>query len=127
LALTIDASAARYRTGVVTGLHPGLRVGSADGHFQVSARWINVRDEVGEHRTGYAALARWQVTERLTLRAGVADAPESSEGATVDVSSWTAGFDLDLSDRLVLSAGYLSEDRGAYDRKELSAGIGWRF
>ncbi|RYG18913.1 MAG: tetratricopeptide repeat protein, partial [Caulobacteraceae bacterium] len=39
LALTIDASAARYRTGVVTGLHPGLRVGSADGHFQVSARW----------------------------------------------------------------------------------------
>lgn len=127
LALTVDGSAARYRTGVVTGLHPGLAADLEEGRLQVSARWINVRDEAGEHRQGYAAVARWQATGRLALRAGVADAPESSEGVTVDVSSWSAGFDLDLSDRLMLRAGYLAEDRGAYDREELSAGLGWRF
>lgn len=127
LALTIEASAARYRSGVVTGLHPGLAADFADGRLQVSGRWINVRDETGARRQGYAVLTRWQATDRLALRGGVADAPESSEGITVDVSSWSAGFDLNLSDRLVLRAGYLAEDRGAYDREELSAGVGLRF
>lgn len=127
LALTIEGSAARYRSGVVTGLHPGLAADLADGRLQVSGRWINVRDETGKPRQGYSILARWQATDHLALRGGLADAPESSEGTTVDVSAWSAGFDLDLSERLVLRAGYLAEDREAYDREELSAGIGWRF
>lgn len=127
LAVTLDATAARYRSGSVTGIHPGLVTDLAAGRVQVSVRMINVSDETGEHRQGYTAQARWQATGRLALRAGFADAPESAEGVTVDVSSWSAGFDLTLSDRLVLRAGHVSEDRGAYDRKEVSAGLGWRF
>ncbi|MDP3803578.1 YaiO family outer membrane beta-barrel protein [Brevundimonas sp.] len=124
---TLDASVARYPTGTVTGLHPGVRVDLPGDRVQLSARWINVRDENGDHRSGYAAQARWQATNRIAFRAGYADAPESSEGATVDVEAWNLGTDLDVTERLTLRIGFLSEDRGAYDREELSLGLGWRF
>lgn len=127
LAATFDASWARYPTGAVTGLHPGLALDLAGGRIQLSGRWINVRDERGDYRSGHAATARWQATERLALRLGYADAPESSDGSTVDVAAWSAGADVGLTDRLVLRAGYLSENRDAYDRRELSLGLGWRF
>lgn len=127
IAATLDASLARYPSGAVTGLHPGLQVTLPGDSVQLSARWINVRDENGVHRSGYAALARWQATDRLAIRAGYADAPESSEGATVDVTAWSLGADLGVTDRLTVRLGLLSEDRQAYDRDELSLGLGWRF
>ncbi len=127
IAATFDASLARYPTGTVTGLHPGLALDLAGGRLQLSGRWINIRDEAGDYRSGYATAARWQATERLALRLGYADAPESSDGATVDVAAWSAGAEVGLPDRLLLRVGYLSEDRDAYDREELSLGLGWRF
>lgn len=127
IAATLDASAARYPTGTVTGLHPGVRATLPGDRIELSARWINVRDENGVRRSGYAAGARWRATDRIALRAGYADAPESSEGATVDVKAWNLGADLDLTERVTLRVGLLSEDRGAYDREELSLGLGWRF
>lgn len=127
IAATLDASLARYPTGTVTGLHPGVQVNLPGDRVELSARWINVRDENGVHRSGYAAAARWQATDRIAVRAGYADAPESSDGATVDVAAWNLGADLDVTERLTLRIGLLSEDRDAYDREELSLGLGWRF
>ena len=127
LAVTLDASLARYPTGTVTGLHPGIVKDLAGGRMEVSARWINVWDENGDYRSGYTATARWQAVDRLALRLGYADAPESSDGTTVEVSSWNVGADIGLTDRLMLRVGYLSEDREAYDREELSLGLGLRF
>lgn len=127
ISATMDASVAQYPGGTVIGLHPGVQVNLPGDRVQLSARWINVRDENGVHRSGYTALARWQATDRAAIRAGYADAPESSEGATVDVRAWNIGADLDLTDRLTLRVGLLSEERGAYDRSELSLGLGWRF
>lgn len=124
---TLDASIALYPTGTVTGLQPGLAVDLADGRVRLAARWINVWDENDDYRNGWAATARWQATDRFALRLGYADAPESSYGATVDVTAWSIGTDIGLSDRLLLRLGYLSEDRDAYDRDELSLGLGWRF
>lgn len=124
---TLDASIARYPTGTVAGLHPGVATGLAEGRIRLSVRWINVWDENDEHRAGWAANARWQAADGLALRLGYADAPESSDGATADVSAWTAGAEIGLTGRLLLRLGYLSEDRAAYDRKELSLGLGWRF
>lgn len=124
---TLDASVARYPTGTVIGLYPGLRATLPGDRIQLSARWINVRDENGVHRSGYSALVRWKATDRIALRAGYADAPESSEGATVDVKAWNLGADLGVTDRLTLRIGLLSEAREAYDREELSLGLGWRF
>lgn len=127
IAATLDASVARYPTGTVTGLHPGVRVSLPGGQVQLSARWINVRDENGARRSGYSAAARWQATDRIAFRAGYADAPESSEGATVDVKAWTLGADLAATERVTVRLGLLSEDRGSYDRDEVSLGLGWRF
>lgn len=124
---TLDASAARYPTGTVTGLHPGLRVSLPGDRAELSGRWINVRDENGVHRSGYAVLGRWQATDRVALRAGYADAPESSDGATVDVKAWNLGADVALTGRLMLRLGLLTEDRAAYERDELSLALGWRF
>lgn len=124
---TLDASMARYSTGTVTGLHPGLRARLPGDRIELSARWISVRDESGVHRNGYAVLGRWQVTDRVAFRAGYADAPESSDGATVDVQAWNLGADVALTGRLMLRVGLLSEDRAAYDRDELSMALGWRF
>ena len=124
---TLDASLARYPTGTVTGLHPGLAVDLAEGRVRLAARWVNVWDENDDYRNGWAATARWQATDRFALRLGYADAPESSDGATVDVTAWSVGTDIGLTDRVVLRLGYLSEDRDAYDRDELSLGLGWRF
>lgn len=126
-AATVDASVARYRTGTVTSLHPGLAFDLADDRVLLSARWINVWDELGDYRSGYAAQARWQTSDQLALRLGYADAPETTNGVTVDVSAWNAGADIALTDRLTLRIGYLSEDRSAYDREEVSFGLGWRF
>ena len=127
LSSTVDASAARYRSGVVTGLHPGAILDLADERLLLSARWINVWDERDEYRSGYSASARWQATDRLALSLGHADAPETSDGVTVDVVTWSLGAEIALDDRLTLRIGGLTEDRDAYDRKEASLGFGWRF
>lgn len=124
---TIDASAARYRSGVVTGLHPGAVLHLADERLLLFGRWINVWDERDEYRSGYSAGARWQAADRLALSLGHADAPETSDGVTVDVVSWSLGAEVALDDRLTLRVGGVTEDRDAYDRKEVSLGFGWRF
>lgn len=127
LTATLDASTARYPTGAVTSVQPGLRVEVLPERLQLAARWIVVRDEGGETRQGWAVQSRWQATPRLGLRLGYADAPESSEGVTVDVAAWSLGADIDVTDRLTLRLGVVSEDRGAYDRREAAVGFGLRF
>ncbi len=124
---TLDASAARYATGSVESLHPGLTAALFNGRFEVAARWINVWDETDRHRSGYAARATWQVTDRFRLSAGHADAPESSEGVVVDVVAKSLGAAFDLTDRVTLRLGVVDEDRGSYTREEISVGLGWRF
>ena len=126
LVATLDAGVARYVTGSVTTFQPGANVQVVPGVWEISARWIVVRDELGELRDGYSAQSRWQATDRLALRLGYARAPETSEGFTVEVSAWSAGVDVNLTDLLVLRLGGVREDRGAYDRRELSLGLGLR-
>jgi YaiO family outer membrane protein len=127
LAVTLDAALSRYPTGTVTTVQPGLVARIVPDRLEASARWIVARDETGEQRDGYAVQARWQATDRLAARIGYADAPETSEGFTVDVSTLSAGLDIGLTDALALRIGGAREDRGAYDRRELSLGLGVRF
>lgn len=127
LVVTLDGALARYQTGTVTTLQPGAVVHLVPGVWEVSARWILVRDELGEQRDGYAAQTRWQATDQLAVRLGYADAPETSAGFTVDVSTWSAGLDVNLTDVLLLRLGGVRENRGTYDRRELSLGLGLRF
>lgn len=122
---TLDASAARFASGQVMSLQPGL---AADiGRVRVAARWINLWDENDQRRTGYALSAQWAVRDHLRLRLDHADAPETSEGVTVDVSANSVGAEIDLTDQISLRLGALHEDRGTYDREAITLGLGWRF
>lgn len=124
---TLDASAARFASGDVTSLQPGLAADLARGRLRLAARWISVWDETDQRRTGYAVSARWLATERLGLRLDYADAPETSEGVTVDVRAVSAGAEFGLTDQVSLRLGALHEDRGTYDRQAITLGVGWRF
>ncbi|MFN4297710.1 MAG: YaiO family outer membrane beta-barrel protein [Brevundimonas sp.] len=124
---TLDATAARFASGDVTSLQPGLAADLAQGRVRVAARWINVWDETGQRRTGYALSAQWAAMDRLRLRLDHADAPETSEGVTVDVRALSVGAEIDLTDQVSLRLGALHEDRGAYDREAITLGLGWRF
>lgn len=125
--LTLDGGVARYPTGTVSTLQPGLDQALFGGRLVLGARWINVLDETDEYRSGYSVRASWSALPTLRLKAGYADAPESSEGVTVDVKAFSLGFDADLSERLIVRVNGLHEERDAYDRDEIAIGFGWRF
>jgi len=127
LSATLDGSAARYGVGTVLSLQPGAAASLFADRLNLWARWINVRDETGSHRQGYALGGAFQATDRLRLRAAFADAPESSEGVTIDVRARSLGVDFGVTDRATVRVTATSEDRGAYDREEIAVGLGWRF
>lgn len=124
---TLDGSVAQYANGEVLSLQPGLEQSLMDGRLVVGGRWVLVRDETGASRSGYSLRAMFAVAPPFRIRAGYADAPESSEGVTVDVKAASFGAEWDLTPRTTLRLNGLSEDRGAYRRDELSLGFGWRF
>lgn len=127
LVATLDSSVARYVVGTVSSVQPGLDYYSPNGVLTVGARWINVWDEQDDHRTGYSLQAVVAVRPSLRLRAGFADAPESSDGTTVAVRAASLGAEVDVSDRLTLRISGLKEERDAYDRDEVMVGFGYRF
>lgn len=127
LSATLDAGVSRYVSGTVTTAQPGLEQTLLDGRLTLSARWINVWDEQDVYRSGYGLLARWDAGGGFRLRAGYADAPESSDGATVDVRAVNLGLDVDVTDRVTLRLNGLHEERDAYDRDEIGFGVGWRY
>lgn len=126
-ALTLDGGVARYPTGTVSTLQPGVEQALFGDRLILGARWINTLDETDEYRSGYSLRGTWEATPGLRLRAGWADAPESSEGVTVDVRALSLGFDADVTERLTVRVTGVHEERDAYDRDEVAVGFGWRF
>ncbi len=113
---------ARYGVGEID--HLGLRVAHMlrDG-VRASVQTVVVRDEADALRTGYGIGAVWRVHERIEISAIWSDAPESSEGATIDVRSLAFGIALDVAPDLRLRVGGLHEERDAFDRSELSIAV----
>jgi len=126
-AATLDGSVARFPVGTIRSLQPGLQWTGLSERLTLGARWINTWDETGERQDGYAVRGALTVHPRLTLRAGFADAPETSEGVTTQVVSRSLGVEFGLTERLTLRLNGVDEDRGAYDRREIGVGLGWRF
>lgn len=127
LSATLDAGAARYLSGTVTTLQPGLQQVLLDGRLLLNGRWINVWDETDAYRSGYAVNAIWSLLPSVRFRGGYADAPESSEGVTVDVRAISAGVEVDVGERGTLRLTGLHEERTTYDRDQVDFGVGWRF
>ncbi len=126
--LTLDARQAEFASGDVQTLSPGIEQYLAGGRIWVSARWINLFDEGGDHRSGYLLRADGQATDRLRLFAGLSDAPDTSEGIVVGTRSYFGGASFDIDPRTTLRLSVAHEDRetGA-DRTQLALGLGLRF
>ena len=127
LAVTVDAGLMRYAAGTVTTLQPGVEYTSPSGTMILGGRWINVWDERDTYRSGYSLRAIAAIRPDVRLRVGFADAPESSDGTTVDVRSTSLGVEVDFNDRLMLLLNGLREERMAYDRDEITLGFAVRF
>lgn len=121
-ALTI----ARYRVGQVDrlSLRAGRRLGDA---LRVSALGIVVRDETDQVRGGFGVGAAWQVNGPTRFDFAWVDAPESSEGVTLDVRAASLGVSRELREGFSIRLGVLHEERDAFDRTELTFGVSRSF
>ncbi|HEX8583133.1 MAG TPA: YaiO family outer membrane beta-barrel protein [Allosphingosinicella sp.] len=126
--LTLDARQARYRSGDIQTVVPGVEQYLAGGRAWVTARWINIFDETGAHRSGWLVRGDAMAGDRLRLFAGLSDAPDVSEGVVVDTFSLFGGISYDLDERSTLRLSVAHEDRAqGSDRLQLGLGIGRRF
>ncbi|RST30692.1 YaiO family outer membrane beta-barrel protein [Sphingomonas ginkgonis] len=125
--LTLDARAARYASGRVETLVPGVQQYVAGGRAWVTAQWINLFAD-GRHRSGLLGRGDVQASERLRLFAGAARAPDTSEGIVTRVTTVFGGVAATLDPRheLRLSAAHVDQSLGP-SRTDLSLGLGVRF
>lgn len=123
--LGLDAVWSRYAVGEVKSLQPYLTL--AAGPVSLTARSINTEDERGKHQSGYTLGGEWSATERLRLRLGYADAPESADGNTVPVEAVSGGIAYDLTPRWTVQVVGAHEKRTAYDRDEVGVAVTHRF
>lgn len=126
LQASLDAGYTTYRAGDVVTLAPALgwRFGDQSG---INARLISLRDENGQTRTGYSAGFEAALNPSTILLGAYTNAPETSEGVTVNVSGATVGVRRQLTDTRGVSVYLVHEARGAYDRTALTVTTSWRF
>jgi YaiO family outer membrane protein len=127
-AVTLDARQARYRAGDIQTVAPGVEQYLANGRAWLTARWINIFDETGEHHGGWLGRGDLMATERLRLFAGAADAPDVSEGVVLETFSLFGGLSYDVGPRSTvrLSVAHEDRERGS-ERLQVGLGLGWRF
>lgn len=113
---------ARYRVGQVDqlALRASRRVAQP---LQLSITGILVRDETDQMRSGYGAGAVWSVNRWMVIDAAWVDAPESSEGVTIDVRSASVGVAADIRPNLRVRLGLTREERDAFDRSEFALSV----
>lgn len=125
---TLDAGFARYAAGDVKTVSPGLQQYFLDGRVWLTARLIGTESETGELLGGYVVRSDWLATERLSFFVGYSDAPENSDGRTLETKSVFGGLGIALDDTTTLRLSLARETRRAsYDRDSLNLGIATRF
>ena len=126
--ITIDGRQAWFPVGTIRTLTPGIEQYLAGGRLWLTGRWINIFDENGRHHAGWLARGDVMASERLRLFAGLADAPDTSEGVVIGAFSLFGGVSYDISARNSVRASVAHENRDiGPDRFQLSFGTGVRF
>jgi YaiO family outer membrane protein len=126
--LTIEARQARYAVGDIQTVSPGIEQYLFDGRFWATARWINIFDETGIHRSGYSLRGDALAGEHVRLFAGFSDAPDPDQGVVIDTFGIFGGVSVDISADTTLRASVAHEDRSiGADRLQFALGLGWRF
>jgi YaiO family outer membrane protein len=116
---TLYVSTADYTSGQVTTVSPGLAARAFDGSVALRGRIILLSDEADDLRTGYAQEAALNITPEFAVHLAWSDAPETSDGQTLDVQSTSLAFKWVIKERIGVTFGAVSEERFAYDRKAL--------
>lgn len=126
--LTLNARQSHYRTGDIQLLSPGIEQYLAGGRAWLTGQWINSFDEDGDHLSGYLVRGDVLATDRLRLFAGLADAPETSEGIAQEVFAVFGGGSYEITERTAvrLSVAHEDRERGA-QRTEVQIGTGIKF
>lgn len=126
--LTLDSKWSAFDSGHVETLSPGLQQYFAGDRAIVSLRQINSFVDSGDHLSGWSARFDVRLFERWTVYAGLADAPETSEGATVATESKFIGLVYDLTSDVAVRLDYLREERqNSYIREAAALGLSLRF
>jgi YaiO family outer membrane protein len=126
--LTLDGRQSHFAAGDIQMLTAGVEQYLAGASAWLTGRWINIFDENGNHHSGWLARGDVMANARLRLFAGLADAPDTSEGVVIDTFSLFGGLSYDLSPGMTLRLSVAHEDRDVgSDRLQLSAGTALRF
>ena len=126
--LTLDVRQARYGAGDIQTLNPGIDQYFAGGRAWIGARWINIFDQVRRHHGGWLLRGDLLATDRLRVFAGVAHAPDPSDGLVVDTSSFFGGLAYEVTERLSIRASLAHDDRvRGPDRLQLGLGGAVKF
>lgn len=124
--LTLDARHSAFATGSVQSISPGVEQYLGKGWL--TARWIQLFDERGQHRQGYFLRGDLPVTDNVRVFAGTSKAPDTSEGRVVDVRAYLGGLVLDTGSGETISLSVSHENRASgFDRTQIGLGIGTRF
>lgn len=122
ISATLEAVRAQYED-VVWTVSPGLQSYVAKGRAWVTAKWINVLSE-GVHDVGAYGRVDFQVQPSLRIFAGLARAPDLSEGEVLKTRSVFGGLVAGLTQNL---EGRLSVGRdlpsGSLKRTTISASL----
>ena len=123
LEVSADVRTSEYESGRVTSVVPHALYTFMGGSVEAGAYYINVWDENDQHRSGYRLRSTLRPTRQWALHGDYADAPESSDGITVDVRSVAAGLEVRMSEAGAIRLTVAKELRNAYDRTDVSLAL----
>jgi YaiO family outer membrane protein len=127
LKATVFSSIADYTAGRVITISPGLTQTFYTEAVYLGARLIVLQDETDTFRFGQVLEAGADLSSQLGVSAIWSDAPETSEGRTLDVETTSLSLRWSVSDRLGIRVSAVSEARSAYDRTALSVSLSRSF
>lgn len=125
--VTADVHWARYPAGRVSTINPGIEQYLAGGRLWLTARWINVFAD-GRHLGGWLGRGDFQLSPRVRLFGGAANAADLEQGLAIRTRSVFGGTVLDLGNSYVvrLTVARDSPDVGP-KRTQFDIGLGLRF
>ncbi|WP_169711838.1 YaiO family outer membrane beta-barrel protein [Henriciella litoralis] len=116
LRASADFRYAQYPAGVVQSGKFGVAKPFASDTFRLGGSLILLSDEQGDTRRGYVLQGEWQAAPASRILLTYADAPETSDGITLDVKSAVLAWRQSVSDRQSFQINLVHETRSAYDR-----------
>jgi YaiO family outer membrane protein len=119
---TLEGRYSEYVTGQVRTVKPGIEQYLFDGKVWITAQSINTVDEFGRYQGGYLARGDLMLRDDLRVFVGYSDAPENSDGYTVETRALFGGVVYDVNASTALRLSLSHEQRATFNRT--TAGIG---